>query len=875
MIAAAPSVLFAWALAATPGVELEVVVSDGLDRLDVRSTETFVPAKNAEHIELLLAAERYRSEPDVRPWQVRELYPSTFSPGGFDSVSVEIEGQVCRASPELLPEGGAVLRCPFSVVAGRAVTVHARTEVRVPERYGVFGRVGRQLTLAGGYYPEVSSEDRPHRRTHRLRVSVPGGFVAVLGDRWFPLGASQGRRSLEAQLEDVAQAVLILRPPTVRPVSVLDGAARFVTGPGSSTQLRSEWTVALSETVTAMEDGLRFLAENGVWKATSERPVVVVETPLRHHLAQAVEGVVLISDHAFRMVPVDRFLRFHRFPLLRELFGLVMRGQLQETSGHRRHLAEDAAAAYLLERYVAERFGEKEDAFDILSPFAFIPSIDSMLYAPDLPFVEAYFRLVREDDALFEDFAQYPKPSPRGRILYEKLVDLLGRPRAQTHFARALSRGTLFPALTEALGEESQIFFEQWLGPYPNVRYALESFGSAASPELPSGHVRAFAVVERSGDSVSEPIPVLFEAEDGTSRLVIAPPSLEVRRTVTATLSAPLDLVEIDPHGRLAESPTLELSQPRLDNRSRPRWRILLNNWNLQVAATAGQVNTAIDLGFARRYDNRWRLGLRADYRPDSISGTLRGTYGFGRAVNANQLAHWLGVSLAGGYLRPGFAEQVEDGFATQATLYYGYDGRSSPWAPQTASAVRLAASYNRVFGEAPGTSTPDSLSVSARFLTQLRLDLRHLISLRLSASAYLTGEPRSQLLFSAGGRGNVRGYAVEDDVARLRGVASLEWLHPLLPRWEEDGFFLAWVNGLDGALFADLAVMADRFEELDETPVLADVGYGLRLYIDYGGVRPGVLAVELAFPLVQTRNQDALGPPALYIDFTQSFLAF
>ena len=52
-------------------------------------------------------------------------------------------------------------------------------------------------------------------------------------------------------------------------------------------------------------------------------------------------------------------------------------------------------------------------------------------------------------------------------------------------------------------------------------------------------------------------------------------------------------------------------------------------------------------------------------------------------------------------------------------------------------------------------------------------------------------------------------------------------------------------------------------------------MGYGLRFYIEYFGVRPGVMAIDVALPLVRARGATELGPPALYIAFTQSFFAF
>jgi hypothetical protein len=87
-----------------------------------------------------------------------------------------------------------------------------------------------------------------------------------------------------------------------------------------------------------------------------------------------------------------------------------------------------------------------------------------------------------------------------------------------------------------------------------------------------------------------------------------------------------------------------------------------------------------------------------------------------------------------------------------------------------------------------------------------------------------------------------------------------------------ENAFLLWYVSGLDGAFYADAAIIADELSQLGSAPFLADVGYGLRLYIDYFGVRPGVMAVDLAFPLFDIQGRRDLGPPAVYIDFSQSF---
>src|SRR5207244_259730 len=135
-----------------------------------------------------------------------------------------------------------------------------------------------------------------------------------------------------------------------------------------------------------------------------------------------------VSDRAFRMMPLARLYRFHRFPLLREIYTTLAEARFRERAvdGSLVHAGAGAVGAWLSDRYVKKRFGTSENAFDVLDLFSFIPSVDALLYAPDLPFEGAYFRRIKEDDPLRPDFVDYPLPLPRGKIVYEKLLDRAG-----------------------------------------------------------------------------------------------------------------------------------------------------------------------------------------------------------------------------------------------------------------------------------------------------------------------------------------------------------------------------------------------------------------------------------------------------------------
>ncbi len=856
-------------VASTPADRVETRVraeiSDDLETLDLRVESTLRPAVATASVAVVFAADRYRHPPeDLHPSAVRQHYVGGFDPGGFERVELRVDGQACALSEA--PDLGGARRALCRRLGGGPVRVEVSARLRIPRRLGPFGRRGRSVTLAGGWYPYPIVPGRaPPRGRVELALGLPAGVDAVVADRRVRGGAA--RTAQRVVVDDAAQLPLALRPLGLRSTPLHDGAVRFAhSGPDAGGRRRA--------LLDAVSEGLWFYRREGLpWPR--RRPAVLLEAPLRHRLAEAADGLVLVSDRAFRILPLERTRRFHAPPILRALYArLLLGGPIGDLPAGRRELVADAVASWLVDRYVAGRQGRAEDAFDVLDAWSFIPAVDSMLFAPDLAFVAAYFRVVREDDPQAHDWIGFPSRAPPGKQIYDKLLDRLGAAGIEASM-RALCEGrALESVIRRALGTEAEAFLDTWLGPYPDVRYGLERW--AATPT--AGGVRAEAVIRREGAAVAEPITVRFTDVDGGRREVVAPADPAARRTVSATLAAALARVELDPHGRLAEAPTAEQPQPRADNASSRDWRWLLNNFNVLLAATDARIETALDIGLYRTWDERWRFALRGDLGPNAITLSGRGRYGFGRVVMPNRRAQWLGVETSAAYLRPGFAGATEDGAALGARLYYGYDGRRSAWAPETAAAARLTLGYDRRFGaDGAGAdgSTNAAVGATARGVLQWQLGLAHQLAVKASLAGFLAGTPPRQGRLAIGGRYNVRGYAVDAAVGRFRAIASAEWLHPLVAETSIDGFHLAWVTGIDGAIFGDLAAIADDPAGLVSRRPLADVGYGLRLYLDWFGVRPGVMAIDVAFPLVALPGESRLGPPAIYVDFAQSFLVF
>src|SRR5207237_614801 len=69
-------------------------------------------------------------------------------------------------------------------------------------------------------------------------------------------------------------------------------------------------------------EALDLLHDVGLDAPPGER-IPLVEAPLRMELAAAAEGAVLVSDQMYRLIPIERFRKFHSFQLVRAIFELL------------------------------------------------------------------------------------------------------------------------------------------------------------------------------------------------------------------------------------------------------------------------------------------------------------------------------------------------------------------------------------------------------------------------------------------------------------------------------------------------------------------------------------------------------------------------
>ena len=441
--------------------------------------------------------------------------------------------------------------------------------------------------------------------------------------------------------------------------------------------------------------------------------VRIVGGPLRIQLAQALPGVVFVSDQLFDIFPLQRFLKFHEFELARAIYeSWVARRTLAVERADDRGWAPGAAASYLVDLYTLRSYRKAEFAREILAWASFIPAIDRVMYAPQVPFASSYFYTLEDPDPLRDNLQQFDNTRPTGKTIYTKLRDLLGTPAVDV-----LTRAQLGGVALRAAGRRScaatslDWFWQQWLGPYPKVDYR---FADVRSERLGKHAYRHSARVIKVGEQ--PPVePVEVRATDRKGNIANQTwDGVGREHTYVFDMPAALSVIEIDPRGRLVEDLPGYNDDLKFDDRRPPRWKFIYNNFGglLRFFPTLG-IDLSLDFSLSRILD--LHHGLRfVVYRSEStqVGVTSSYSYGFGRKITAARLA--AGARLLArrrahrSVVRPGGRRRLEPGHASdrvgelglrQPACSSGSRGRrsrSAPPSPPTRRCSTTASSCRR-----------------------------------------------------------------------------------------------------------------------------------------------------------------------------------
>jgi len=862
---------------ARPQVDLDVAIDPAARRVEgiVRLTVTNTSQVPLRDVPLWL----YPNHLSVGPSALGDInyhwiYPGSFSPARITLMEVRIAGEPlpARFVEERTHAGDRTLaRVPLAIPVppGSTVVLDARFVTEIPVRLASFGCLGgggasRRCRAMGGFYPFAAAlgpqgwqlDAPPPRVDVMARVTAPRNTGVLIGDA---VARSAGS-PISAVSRGVPYATLIAGAPYYESSAEAAGVrTRFFHADPRPPSSAGEAIPYVREDIPGVVLGsvgraLAFLAEQGLTGGAPE--LVVVEAPLRHELVQVHGPIVLVSDQLFRIFPADRVRKFHTFALVRAVFEARLGAALQGVEADEDiDLSAEVLAAFLTDVFILREFNRIEHARDLLMPVAFLPAVDQLIYAPLVASASTYFGDL-EADGPQDDVRQLPGGRPRGRLVYQKLLDLVGA-TGMTRLGRRLIGGRvpLRQAAAEIFGGDLAWFWKQWLGPPPAVNYRLASVDAVPRD---GGGARVVIEVRREGADIREPVEVRVEDRAGGVHNLVWRDGGRAKR-FEIDLPAPLASVELDPRRRLIESPLGSLrasDDPRMDNRDPPRVRLLYSGFGALLNVSNLTANFLALFTLKRQHELRNQISLFAAHSETTQIG-VGGVYArlFGPQVNRNQLASSAFAAVRFDRLEPSFGSRSGGvpspgwrGFVSVGIEHDDRDYIIDPW-----RAKGFGASVGYALTRLDDGQQRSHLSGGVEVLRLWELAPGHVLAGRIDVAAThpLGGAVLRSQLARAGGPGALRGYGTDELFGRARATARVELRNRFVSNLSWNLAHLTTVRALAGSLFAGAAALTScESYALDKEGVFFEAGASVRILHDSLGVYQQLFSLDVAVPL-------------------------
>jgi hypothetical protein len=823
--------------------------------------------------------ERFRRRsPALNDYNFYWVYPRSFNPGGMEASRFTVDGRAVAVEERDHPQAGArtLWRVPLSppLAPGGSVTVEVDYRVRAPERFGPFGCYRKRCLFGGGAYPMLAPLGQPLTAMpgggrYRVRLWVKQPSDVIINGRGMNLAAGERR---EVDLGLTEGCALLVAPPRLRQYVREQNGVKIVLhteqtrGVPSPPEQLMPYQPAdrVDRTLAAAADAVALLAEIGVPMPAGER-IDLVQEPLRIELAQPEPGMILVSDRLFDIFPLQRFLKFHDFELARAIYeGYLRRRMAAREAPDDLSWSPGVGAAYLVDLYTVRSYSRAEFMREILSWADFIPAVDRILYAPQVPFASTYFYTLADPDPLRDAVAQFNHVYPTGKTIYSKLRDLLGE-RAVDRIVRAMLDGApLRPTAEREHGATLDWFFKQWLGPYPPVDYR---FVDVRSQKRQKGSwLHTARVIKLGAAPPVEPVEVRAVDKRGNVETQVWDGQGRTH-DFAFNMEAPLSTIEIDPRGRLVEDLPGSNDDLKFDDRRPPRWKFIYNNFGglVYFFPTLG-LDLSLDFSLSRILDLKHSLRFFL-YRSQSTQVGLSASYtrAYGRKVTAARLTSaWTGT-LGIGRIDPTFGQALgagskpNPGTQLSASLSWGYDDRLFVWEPLRALSLGASAGVTETVLD--DRTVLSQGTVSAGWESIVPVADGHGFAFSLSSAITFGDLSIARQMLSAGGAGGLRGYDLQALLGRWRVNGRVEYRQVYVHDLNINLLHVLYVRGIGGGLFAEGGVVSPCESYAPDAHSGAfDVGYTIRVFGDWFGASQTTLNIDLAVPLTRA-SRGCFGP--------------
>lgn len=830
-----------------------------------------------DHVRLWLYPDRLAVEPsavDEISW--RWIWPSDPELGGIAIERLEVDGAPVRGRREIARPGsprgrdymGADLIVPIEAGQARTVRIEIDFRLRVPDRFGRLGRARDQLSLAAPWYPLVVHDDDAWwlDATHRVGVEIAGGEAIVAG-RMVGAGGTVDTRGPYVPV--IAAEDLV--------VTELDGLRLVTTErPYRDPPAHAQGTAAIGDVVRidvprlAGESARDVDATLGALELdrADVAPAVVV-VPTRAEFAANAPGMVLLSDRAFEVFPIEQTREFHRRAVRRALFAHQIAPRIAAIEPPAdRPWSVELRAVLLMDLDDARRRGGTLSPQELLAFASWNPVVDQLLYAPQIPFEDVYFGTIEENDVFRDDPARSRRRIARGRRLLETARDALEEERFGEVGAALVAMR--IPS-RRAIGEGAVV--DEWLD-FPNreVNYRIVRAGSRRDG---AGYVHRIEI-ERQGAERIEPVEVEVIDDDGRTLRGEwdGGDGTGSRGVVELRSRAPLDEVQLDPRSRLPQSPRVADGHPRRDDTTSLPWKPpLMRAFDLDLAASEGRIDGFIDFAMRRRFDLEQTFAATLYTNASAWGGSVRYIRSLGPKIDLNRRLGFLSAGISGQRLRDDFAGMGDmgiGGWSLGAGVGAGADTRRYFIDPRSGASLTGQLSVAGVFRDDDTFSL--SLTGSIRGSFNVPIAWRHALVL-IGGGGFVALEPLANELQPLGGRFLLRGYTANELLGRARAYGIAEYRFTAVTDRAWNVLHAGWIRELQLVVFAGAGAIFDPRASEDDFAGGAEIGGGVHLLFDYAGVQPGVLCLDVAVPERTLAGRPSNDPPlGVYVTFDQMF---
>lgn len=864
------------------------------------------------------------------PWTKSEMVLiSVRDPNSGDTLAVERDAKASRWSVEV-PAG--------------VETIDVEYQITVPRRYWPFGCANGRCSLSGALAPLPSAPARggtylpadgrvvtPARWTVEARFADVEGYVVRSDDPEGVVGRSLDARLREALRGDelVVWGGALPSPTGVQPIeyplviwgrtwhrttsthrgvhiTMLHPKARIGgrhpnEGP---LQLRRD---APGRVVQIAEEGIDLVA-TVVGEFEPGHRLVVVQGPLRSQLAQWHPASVMVSDRAFELLPAERFFKFHALEIARAVLEGLGHAWIRPHTDPSAALWVGGSTGFALVNVWQRRRDLRDEyAQDLLRNFTFVPAVDRFLYTEQAQFAGAYFRGSNDELGPRNHALWFAHQLPTGRRIHEKLVDLLSEEQLAAFYAALANQPAADPrrAATRAYGHELDWFFEQWLGPYPSVDYAIADVASERiGPDRRGPWRHRILVIRDAAVPLVEPVQLLVTEQggeahyllwngdpeapvdaDGDGEITLADLPPATRHVFELETARKISSIRLDPRSRLEQTariPTWKFGRtdnndPRFNDRVPPKFRFIYTGFGLSIAASElltaqtprARVNAVTAFasfeGSLRRDLRRTgSLSILTD-RETVAAASLGANFYFLKKRNKQRRRLRLRTSFGGAWLTDAGLDPHGGARLTESVQLYD-DTTNFAWWPERGHVIGATVSANQVLRDAQGR--PDnrySLAVGGGWTQMIRLARDHVLATTVDfALTFPLADtaPEFRNLVRLGGIGGLSGYIGTEVIGRGGTWVQAEYRHLFVNDLPLNFVHLGWLRGFGGVAFGGAGTISscngfDGWFGADSW--YGQVGYGLQAQIQALGVSPQLIRLDVAVPLVR-RDRQCLG---------------